>query len=64
MSQKTPNIGETVERWRHGVWVEDWVCMVRISHGPDPQDAELGVMVWGTDYHRHAPGVDKWRPKQ
>lgn len=57
---KTPPIGMTVERALHGVWVDDWVCMIRINAVPP----ELGVLVWGTDHHRHTPGADRWRFKE
>lgn len=58
---KTPPIGQTVELYVLGEWRKDWVCMRRIDHGPDPQNAELGVMCWGADGTRHTPGKDLWR---
>jgi hypothetical protein len=62
LRDQTPPIGQTVLRMLRagGSLQRDWILMRRIDHGPDPQDAEIGVLCWGSDGSRHSPGEDYW----
>ena len=66
---KTPNIGETVWRWKDGKDFRDWVAMVRLGQpcrSPKKHKGltgccdAVGVMVWGSDGSLHVPGEDLW----
>lgn len=55
-----PPIGQSVERLEDGKWVRDYVCQIRIDHGPDPKDAEISVLWWGVWNQRFVKGY-AWR---
>lgn len=54
--QKTPPIGQTVDRLVQGRWGPDWVRQALLGEEPH-------VLVWGVTGGRHRPGEDVWLPR-